>query len=506
MTAQKIKQKDLTVVHLAGEFFPYSKTGGLANVVSELTASTRALGVKVAVVLPLWGGVLERLGEYETIANDFPIKVDENTTFTASFIHKKLIISDASSLDLYFINHYDFFGRYRKNFYSHPEITQRFYFFSLAALELLKLQRIQPDLVHGHDWMVGLVPQIIKFNYQDYFERRPKTLITIHNLAFQGSSYVNANKYTVQEKIKSNIKLPKFSNKEAWQKINFLRRGVYFADKFNTISERYAKEIITPTYGEGMQGLLKSKGPIIGILNGINYKLFNPQTSSYLYKSFNSLTVKAGKLANKKKLLTKYLFPAKSITKPLIVMVHRITEQKGFDLMVKSIDVLMQLDLTMMVLGEGDPEYVKRLQYFERRYNKKFRFINRMSESMEHRLDAAADFFLAPSHFEPCGTAHLKAMSYGAVPIARRTGGLVDTIYDYSLTTNSGNGILFANIETPDLVEAVKRGLAIYTDKPRWNEIVKRNMLTSFSWEKPALAYYNLYQTMLATKEKIIKK
>lgn len=492
----------LKAVHIVSEFDPYSKSGGLASAVSGMASYLAKLGVEVHVIVPMFGGISAKLKQSEMIFRDVPIKVDRQTTITCSYVHTQYKVNGAYSLNLYFVNHYDFFGRYRRYFYSHRDTPKRFYFFSLAALELLKLLKLKPDIIHTHDWMTALVPDIISTRSKYYFgkgKKQPKTLLTIHNLAFQGSNYVNIHRFDKQ-RLRKVDPLPLFQNDKGWERVNFMRRGLLAADEVNTVSPQYALEITTTKLGEGLQQLLKKRRPVPGIINGIDHKNFDPITSKYLEYNFNSINFKKNKLKNKEYVLSRLKLPKRNLRQPFIVMVHRLAYQKGYDLVIESIEELMKRKLTLAVIGEGDRHYINIFKSLAKKYPRQIYYRDTISERLEHRLDAAADFMLLPSVYEPCGTAHLKAMRYGVVSIAHRVGGLADTIYDYDSRRATGTGFLFDEWTSESMLEAIDRALEVYKEPERWQQLVRRNMAKSHTWEQPALEYYHLYRQIIKGK------
>jgi len=499
MKYKVVEPNKLSVVHVVSEFFPYSKTGGLADAVAALIKSLAKQSINLSVFLPLFGKITPQLGNYSSLIRDLPIEIDNSESLTCSCVHKTLKVNGAYHINLYFVEHYNFFGRYTKNIYSQKNLSRRFYFFNLAALQLMKKLELNPDIIHCHDWMPALIPQIIKNNPKKYFVNDPKTLLTIHNLAFQGSAIVNGDRVNRKVTLKDNTQLPAFKDNN-WNRVNFLERGIRYADSINTVSINYAKEILTKEYGENLEKILIKRKPIVGITNGIDHKSFDPENSHYLYHNFNSANEGLYKPKNKFKFLKKLQFSKDRLDKPLIVTAQRITDQKGFDLIVRIIPEILAKDINLVILGEGDKIYEKLLNNFLEIYPDRLRFLNFMNERTEHRLDAAADYILVPSRYEPCGTSHMKAMRYGVVPIARKVGGLADTIAEYDELKQSGTGFLFINLTKEDMLNSIDKALQIRKEKDNWNDLIKRNMSQSFTWEQPALQYLHLYEKMLKVK------
>lgn len=292
-------------------------------------------------------------------------------------------------------------------------------------------------------------------------------------------------------------RLPLFNKIKDWDKVNFLKRGIITADQINTVSSGYASEIATKDYGEGLSRTLKKRAPIAGIINGIDHKYFDPSTSDLVYKHYNLTTWQQGKKFNKREFFRQLNIPLTKINWPLVVMTQRITYQKGFDLIADLLPELTSRKLIFVVAGEGIGEYVQKLKQFKPERRFQFHFFNNIDEQLEQEMIAAADMILVPSRYEPCGTSHLKAMRFGVVPVARSTGGLSDTIFDYNQTNKSGTGFLFTKMDPQELLKAVDRALEIYQLPQFWVFLVRRVMTQVFTWDLPALEYEHLYKSIV---------
>lgn len=497
---KEAEYKPIKIAHIASELYPYSQSGGLAPVVHGIATNTAQLGAEVCIFTPMYGGMASEVKKLELLYQDHIIKLDSQNSLSCSYYMTEMQ-AGTSTVKVFFVSHYDFFGRYRRNIYRHHDTPKRFYFFAIAVLELMYLLRYSPDVIHLHDWMTALVPEIVRDQRKYYFPDRkhgPSTLLTIHNLAFQGSNYINIHRF---DKVATpRIPIPRFNNDKSWEKVNFMKRGLVSADNISTVSPQYASEIVTPKFGEGLTQLLRARRPIIGITNGIDHKLFDPVTNKYIYQNFNSLNFTSGKLKNKQQLFSALKLPKKNLNKPVFIMVHRLAYQKGYDLIIEGIEELMKKDMTLIIMGEGDKSYTKIMRQFARTYTEKFRFRNLMSTKLEHRLGAAADFMLLPSVYEPCGTAHMKAMRYGVVPIAHGVGGLVDTISDFDPDSATGTGFLFNKWDTPTLLQTIDKAIEVYKDKELFSKLVRKNMTRSNTWEQPALEYMHIYHKIIRDK------
>jgi len=495
--SKRAKKSAYSVAHFAAEVFPFSKTGGLAHVALDLPKNLAKLGHKMVVFTPLYGRVRQKLRNRKLLIKDLSVRIDSTSTLTFSVHTDTLKVSEAGEVVFYFIDHYKFFGRYSRNYYSHQDTPKHFYFFCLAAIELIKHLDLEIDLFHCHDWMMALLPQILRFSNPFLPKQAPKTLLTIHNLAFQGSSFINNNRFTFNDKINPLNGFPNFDDDSSWQKINFLKRGIRFADEISTVSNGYASEITTRDYGEGLHKLLQQKAPIKGIINGIDHKYFDAETSKYVWHKYNSATWPKQKRLNKKTFLRNLKISPVHANLPLVIMTQRITYQKGFDLIVDSLEAICQRQLILIIIGEGIGEYVHKLRHFKPQSNSHFRYIDHIDEALELQAIASADMILLPSRYEPCGTSHMKAMRFGVVPIARKTGGLADTIFDYSDYTKTGTGFLFLEMEQTEILNSLDRAIKLHKSTD-WPGLVKKVMSQTFTWDKPAWEYAQLYKTILA--------
>ncbi|HXH27285.1 MAG TPA: glycogen/starch synthase [Candidatus Acidoferrum sp.] len=482
----------MKIVHVTSEFFPFSKTGGLAHAVSDIAINQAKLGHHVSVFTPYWGTVAKRLGKKDLtqLFTDLPVKLDKSKTLTCScFVYA--FKGFKGSLKIYFISHYDFFGRYKKNLYLNGEIHKRLYFFDQAAFQIISKARLQPAILHLHDWMAALCAPLQKQRRGLFKKNSPKIVLTLHNIGYQGSSFVNDNRYTPKKQVRLSGQLPDFDS-PIWQRANFLRAGIENADIITTVSPRYAEEITTKEYGEGLQNVLK-KHKIYGILNGIDYNLYNPLSSKKVPYNFTTLNATSKKKLNKAFILRRLGLPKYLLRRPLIITTHRLCYQKGFNLMLEAIPDISRLGFALVMLGEGDKCYVEAIKAMVKKLPNVV-YLETFSDNTEEKLMAAADIMLAPSIFEPCGTSHLKAMRYGVVPVAKNTGGLADTISNYSFTKGTGTGFLFETDEKKQLLRALEKAKQLYNQPSKWHSMVLRCMNQSFSLKKTAQEYIELYK------------
>lgn len=390
----------------------------------------------------------------------------------------------------YFIdNEYYFAGA--KPYGNIYEDIEKFAFFSKAALSALPVIGFQPDIVHCHDWQTGLIPVFLKDKFHEgEFFRNMKSVMTIHNLKFQGIWDMKT--------VKDITGLPAYyftpDKLEAYGDANYLKGGLVYADAITTVSETYAEEIKTPFYGEHLDGLLNSRAhDLRGIVNGIDYNEYNPETDPYIAKNYNAKNFRKEKAKNKRALQEELGLEVNE-KKFMLGIVSRLTDQKGFDLIAYMMDEICQQDLELVVLGTGEERYENMFRHFAWKYQGKVSANIYYSEAMSHKIYASADAFLMPSLFEPCGLSQLMSLRYGTLPIVRETGGLKDTVWPYNEYEGTGTGFSFANYNAHEMMNTIKYAHSIYIEKKReWNKLVDRAMAADFSWNASAAKYDELY-------------
>ncbi len=406
-----------------------------------------------------------------------------------------ILEAEIEGVKYYFIDNESMFNGFKP--YSDnvlDEIT-KYSFFSKAALSTLPLIDFRPDVIHCHDWQTGLIPVYLRERFQgNEFFRGIKTVMTIHNLKFQG-------KWDVKT-VKSITGLPDYfftpDKLEAYKDANLLKGGLVYADAITTVSDTYAEEIKTTFYGEGLNGLLQARsGDLRGIVNGIDYDDFNPETDKYIDHNYNAVNFRKEKIKNKRALQAE-LGLEQDDKKMLIGIVSRLTDQKGFDLIDYMMDELCQDAVQIVVLGTGEERYENMFRHFDWKYNNKVSANIFYSEALSHKIYAASDAFLMPSLFEPCGLSQLMALRYGTVPIVRETGGLKDTVQPYNEYESVGTGFSFTNYNAHEMLETIRYAERIYYDKKReWNKIVDRGMAVDFSWQVSAKKYQEMYDWLI---------
>lgn len=477
------------ILFVASEGVPFIKTGGLADVVGSLPKSIDKEYFDVRVILP----------KYACMKQQWKDKLNYVTHFYMDFNWKQeyvgIMEAEVDGIHYYFIDNEFYFNGDRPYGWDTRFEIEKFAYFSKAALCALPVVDFRPDLIHCHDWQTGLVPVYLKerFGEGDFF-RGIKSVITIHNLKFQG-------KWDVKT-VKSITGLPDYyftpDKLEAYKDANLLKGGIVYADAITTVSATYAEEIKTAFFGEGLDGLLRARsGDLRGIVNGIDYDDFNPETDKYIVKPYNQVNFRKEKVKNKLALQEELGLP-KDPKKMMIGIVSRLTDQKGFDLIAYVMDELCQDDVQIVVLGTGEEQYENMFRHFDWKYADKVSAQIYYSEELSHKIYAACDAFLMPSLFEPCGLSQLMSLRYGTVPIVRETGGLKDTVMPYNEYESTGTGFSFTNYNAHDMLNTVRYAERIYYDKKReWNKIVDRAMLADFSWEVSAKKYQEMYDWLI---------
>lgn len=457
----------MRVAFVTSEAVPYAKTGGLADVTGTLPQYLKQSGIECDVIMPKYKGIkAEKLMEIDI---DFDGK-------------KSLDVFKDNNT--YFIDYPEYFyrdGLYGTQSGDYPDNCERFTLFARSVIALLESNKY--DIVHCHDWQTGLIPLYIRENGLDI-----KTVFTIHNLGYQG-------RFPKEKFPLLGIKPEYFTPDgiEFYGDINFLKAGILYADLVTTVSPHYAQEIQTQEYGFGLEGVLKKiNNKLYGILNGIDYQIWNPENDKLIYEPYNNYT---GKQKNKSELTNECLL---DYHKPLIGMVSRVAGQKGFDILIKGLDDIIALNFNFILLGFGEEHYCEKLKKFADAYPGQV-FVNiNFDETFAHRIYAGSDFFLMPSRYEPCGLGQMISLRYGTVPIVYKTGGLADTIVQFNPVDLSGNGFLFDSYSTYALIEALKTAYDLYCNREIFQQLSEACMKYDFSWNRSASEYKKLYEKLVS--------
>jgi starch synthase len=465
---------------------PFVKTGGLGEVIGSLPKKLRDKDLDVRVVVPFY--------KNRDIAQKDLEFLTEFVVFDDWRKHSAKIFCNNLYLPVYFVDNDYYFNR--TGIYGYGDDFERFAFFSYASLKFLEEIGFQPSIINLNDWQTALCCLYLKkYFMQKEFYRNIKSVFTIHNLQYQG---------IFGREIMNRILLDDndFINLEYYSNINFMKAGLIYADRVTTVSQTYACEIQTKTYGYGLDGVLRQKQNIIGITNGIDYDKYNPEKDKEIVNfSFDNLE---NKKINKKNLCEEFNLEFNERI-PVVAMVSRFAEQKGFDLIYKSLENILSLNLKLIILGMGDVEIENLFLNAQKRFVNNFRVDIGFDDFLAKKIYASADIFLMPSRFEPCGLSQIISMRYGTIPVARRTGGLVDTISDFTdknineITQNdiaNTNGFLFNNYDTNSLLEILNKAIYFYSRMDDWKVIIKNAMSRDYSWTSSAQKYIDLYNSI----------
>lgn len=401
---------------------------------------------------------------------------------------------DYKDVPFYFIDNQEYF--YREGYYGYPDDVERFTFFCRAVLEMLPHIDFWPDVIHMNDWQTGLISVYLKLEHnEDVRYNKIKTVYTIHNLKYQGRFW----KGYLPDVLGLDWKCFNNGDLEYFDDINFMKGAIVYSDKVTTVSRSYAKEIQDPYYGEGLEGMLQKRdADLSGIINGLDYEDYNPETDKYIFKNFDVHNAIAIKGDNKEQLQKKLGLPVNRKI-PMIGMVTRLVEAKGLDLVTRILDELLEYEnVQFVILGTGDRQYEDWFKGLVWRYPKKVSANIFFNNELAHQIYAASDLFLMPSQYEPCGIGQLIALRYGTVPIVRATGGLKDTVEAYNNYTQTGNGFSFNNYNAHELLFSIKRAIDGIADDRKHIHLVENAMTADYSWEESAKQYKELYNSLKA--------
>ena len=477
---------DIKVLFAASEAVPFAKTGGLADVAGSLPRELVKQGVDVRLIMP----------KYKSIPQSFVEKMEYIGYMYVDLAWRHqycaLLRLEHEGVITYFVDNEYYFNR--DGLYGHFDEAEQFAFFSKAVLKGLHLIDFKPDIIHCNDWQTGVVSTFLKAGLcQEEFCKDIRTVFTIHNLKYQGMFP----KEVLGDILGLGWDYFNAEGLELHDCVNYMKAGIAYSDMITTVSKTYAEEIKSDFFGENLNNIIKMRSDsLYGIVNGIDYQENNPRTDKRIFKNFDAENPE-GKYENKNMLQQSLGLPQRKDV-PVIGIVSRLVDQKGFDLIAHVFDELLQMDIQMIVLGTGDGKYEEMFA------NKAARYSNKVSANLKYdgilaqRIYAGSDMFLMPSLYEPCGLSQLFSLRYGTVPIVRETGGLKDTIMPYNEFTGEGTGFTFANYNAHEMLGAISRAIDFFRQKDIWKAIVKNGMLQDFSWNKSAQEYLELYKKMLA--------
>lgn len=467
----------MKILFAASEAVPFAKTGGLADVAGALPLALEELGQEVIVVLPRYkaisdakfsreGGIPPLAGKIQRLTGDISYSV----------MGKKIKV--------YFIENDNYFNRdglYGDKNGDYKDNLDRFSYYSKRTLELLKEINFKPDIIHVHDWQAALIPVYLKTLFaSDAFYKKIKSVLTIHNIGYQGL-------FPKEEfpKLGLDWSLFNIEGLEFYGKVNILKGGLGFCEIINTVSPTYSKEIQTKEFGFGLEGLLnKRSSRVFGILNGVDYAIWDPQTDKYIAKNYSLKNIE-DKDKNKADLQETCSLPIR-LDIPLLGIVSRLAEQKGFDILAECLDSICKMKLQLVILGTGDLKYHLLLQGLVKKYPKVISLNLKFDDPLAHKIYAGSDVFLMPSKYEPCGLGQIISFKYGTIPLVFKTGGLADTV-------NAANGFIFDRYNKDDLLKTIKKAVVAFGDKKKWTNLQAQAMQCDFSWKESAKKYLELY-------------
>jgi starch synthase len=495
------------ILYVSPEIAPFAKTGGLADVLAALPRAMARRGHQVALAMPLYRCVKQSTF-CPTIADTTVSIPLGQRLYTGRWYRGTFPGTD---IPVYFLEQTEFYERddpksgadlyqYRlpdSRTADYADNASRFIFLCRATLEALPSFAFWPDILHLHDWQTALIPVYVKKLYASRWSQPvPKTVLTIHNLAYQGL-------FWHWDMILTGLDWSLFNWRELefYGKLNFLKAGIVFADLLTTVSGRYAAEIQTSEYGCGLEGVLREhRHKLLGILNGVDYSQWDPAHDPYLPCHYTAETVVAGKRECRRVLCERLGLPMRPGV-PLVVMVSRLVEQKGLDLVEQAAEEILRWDIQWAVLGVGEPRYHQLLRRLQEQHPNKFVAVLEFNEPLAHLFEAGGDIFLMPSRFEPSGLSQLYSLRYGTVPVVRKTGGLADTITDCTpetLAAGTANGFCFEPYTAEALLEALRRAIATFRNHPEiWRQLQNTGMRQDWSWDRSAAEYENAYHRLL---------
>ncbi len=493
--------KKLKILFVTSEVVPFVKTGGLADVSSALPQKLQEMGHQVRIVVPKYGAIDERKYKIHEVVRLKDLTTDIGGKEVVFSLRSSFLVGTKARVQIYFLDNVEYFGN-RHSLYADPltgeyfkDNDERFILLARSVYELVIKLGWVPDIIHCNDWQCGLIPVYLKTEYKDHeLFSGVKSLFTIHNLSYQGEFPKATFKKTgLPEEIGKNGLFQK-------NKFNFMSSGLHYADYINTVSETYAKEICKDAeYTRGLQTILnKRKSKVSGISNGIDTLIWNPEKDKKIEKKYSIKNLDDKKI-NKQALSEKFGFDYNEEI-PIIGMISRLEDDKGFDLVQKAFKDLMKLNIRLVLLGTGNRKYHKFFQEAASKYSSKFSSYLGFDDELAHLIEAGADMFLMPSKHEPCGLNQMYSLVYGTIPIVRETGGLADTVKRYNEKDGSGNGFSFKKYTVQDMLKEIKRALKLYNgDKKDWQKIMKTGMKSNFTWMNSSKNYVDLYKKIISS-------
>ena len=491
--------KNLNIISISSEISPYAKTGGLADVASSLPRALNRLSHKVICIAPFYSKIIDKKKyNLKLYKEKVKIKIDEKNSVYVNYWQGHL----TKGVPIYFIENEKYFSRKKemKDLYGSAHENARFLLFDIAALKLLTILKFPADVIQCHDWQTGLIPYFLNrdFKTSSVLGKKVAAVFTIHNLIFQ----LGHNWWEIppNKRDDGKSKLPLFDDPKL-ENINFAKRAILYADVINTVSETYVQEILEKEKGQNLNVILNNRSHILyGIINGIDHDDYNPHTDPGLTKNYSFKNIEP-RQKNKLFIQKRYSLPQDTDI-PLIIMSSRITHQKGFELILKALPVLLHFNIQVIIMGDGDKGYISEIKKLIKKHPTKLVWVSfdKDGPKYETSLYAGGDMFLLPSTSEPCGINQMKALRYGCIPIVRSIGGLKDTITNFDFNNNTGNGFTFSSYGPMSLYGAIVRALEYYKNKKIWYRLIEHSMRLSFSWNLPASHYVRLFRKAIKVR------
>ncbi len=487
--------KPIQILFLSAEVEPFAKTGGLADVSNALPLAVYNLAHEMRIMLPRYASVKGTPSKLHDMIRLQGIEVPVGDKVYPANVKSSFLLGAFTKVQVYLLDNPDLFGRH--GIYVHPESKKpfadndaRFIFFCRGMFEVLKKMGWKPEIIHCNDWHAALACAMLKTIYKDDpFYKDTKSVLTLHNMAYQGD---------FPKGTFAKTGLPASVEREIAHdgKTNFLKAGLLYADAITAVSQRYAEEIRTAEYGHGLQDVIEQrKRNVFGITNGVDYNVWNPAVDDLIYQKYDLKNLEF-KVDNKQDLCAKMRLPFNERT-PLIGMISRLADQKGFDLLAEIIADVMKMDVQIVLLGTGEKKIQSLFEKVAKKYPKKFAAAFRFDTPLAHLIEAGSDMFLMPSRYEPCGLNQLYSMKYGTVPIVRATGGLDETVEQIDDANATGTGFKFDKYEKQELLKTIQRAVKLYGTPEKWVKIVHTCMSKDFSWDSSAKKYVALYKKLL---------
>lgn len=484
-----MSDKPTKILFAASEAAPFIKSGGLGDVTGSLTKALSSGNFEVSAVIPLYEAIPEEIKREMTYITSVNVPLSWRNQNCDVFSLER------DGVKWYFLGN-DYYFKRGIALYGEYDDAERFAFFSQAVLEVLPYINYFPDIIHCHDWQSAAIPLFLKLKYynrDNYYSI--KTVFTIHNIEYQGAFGAD-----ITENV---LGLPQYEFDNGFLEhngqVNLMKCALLCADAVTTVSPRYAEEIKTEEYGRGLDSLLRMReGTLTGILNGIDEKLYNPESDKLIFKNFSAKNL-SGKAVNKAELQKLLNLPERAGT-PVIGIVSRLVSHKGLDLVCAVFDELLSMDVQLVVLGTGEWYFEEFFREKEAAYPEKVSANITFNTELAQKIYAGADMFLMPSKSEPCGLAQMIALRYGTIPIVRETGGLSDSISAYNIYTEEGNGFSFRDFNAHDMLHVIREAISLYNDESKWSSLVKQGMACDFSWRASAEEYKKLYLDLTGTE------